>query len=52
MPLFRMLDDMDIGADERRQMFSDVQYCESIALKVMHDNERDDPRLFYLVSYV
>ena len=39
MPLFRMLDDMDIGADERRQMFSDIQYCESIALKVMHDNE-------------
>ena len=37
MPLFRMLDDMDIGADERRQMFSDVQYRESIALN--DDNE-------------
>ena len=39
MPLFRMLDDMDIGAEERRQLFGDVQYCESIALKVMYDNE-------------
>ena len=43
---FRMLDDMDIGADERRQMFSDVQYCESIAIKVMMTTSRDDPGFF------
>ena len=39
MPLFRMLDDMRLNDDERQQMFSDIQYCEFVALKVMHDNE-------------
>jgi hypothetical protein len=39
MPLFRMMDDMDIGPEERRQLLGDIQYCESIALKVTHDNE-------------
>ena len=39
MPLFRMLDDMNLPPDDRQQLFRDVQYCESIALKTMRDNE-------------
>lgn len=37
-PLFRLMDDMGLIGDERKQMFGDIQHCEAAALKTMHDN--------------
>ena len=38
-PLFRLMDDMGLQGDERRWMFDDIRHCESVALKVIHDNQ-------------
>lgn len=36
-PLFRLMDDMCLTGESRKKMFQDIQHCESVALKTMHE---------------